>query len=350
MTLPSPAKHHYKRRKGEWSSHRLYGLTLASDFAFANRLSPGAGPTDLTFTCVRSAPLPDALERAEPVYASPPYPEGGESEIFLYHLGACWVVRFTGISDFYLWPERILCHPQDAPKYPGLHRNPEYLRMVIEVQLLGIVLACWLEWQGIPALHASAVVVDDRAVAFLSTGGGGKSSSAVTLMQAGHPLLADDIVPVERSGEAFVGRPGYPQMRMWPEQAEHFLGNYEDLGIVYPGYTKRRVPVEESGLGSFCDVSRPLACLYLPERREVADFGTRTEITPVPRREALMALIAHTFVPHLVEAMGLQARRLGFFAEMTSRVPVHRIVYPSGLEHLPRVRRAILEDLSSARN
>ena len=220
--------------------------------------------------------------------------------------------------------------------------------MVVEVQLLGIVLACWLEWQGIPTLHASAVVVDDHAVAVLSTGGGGKSSSAVTLMQAGHPLLADDIVPVERSGEACIGRPGYPQMRMWPEQAEHFLGHYEDLEIVYPGYSKRRVPVEENGLGSFCAVSRPLARLYLPERRKVVDWGVRTEITPVPRREALMALIGHSFVPHLVEAMGLQSRRLGFFAEMISRVPVRRVIYPSGLDHLPRVRRAILNDLSSS--
>lgn len=219
--------------------------------------------------------------------------------------------------------------------------------MVVEVQLLGIVLACWLEWQGIPALHASAVVVDDRAVAFLSTGGGGKSSSAVALMQAGNPLLADDIVPLERSGEAFVGRPGYPQMRMWPEQAEHFLGYYESLELVYPGYTKRRVPVEENGLGPFCAASRPLACLYLPERREVVDWGVRTEITPVPRREALMALIAHSFVPHLVEAMGLQPRRLSFFAELTARVPVRRIFYPSGLDHLPRVRRAIQSDISS---
>jgi hypothetical protein len=347
MTLPFTAERDLTPRNGEWTAYRLYGLTLASDFAFASCLAPGAGPPDLRFTCVRSAPLSDALERTEPLYASPPYPEGGESEIFLYRLGACWVLRFTGISDFYLWPGGILCHPQDPPRYPGLRRNPAYHRLVIEVQLLGIVLACWLEWQGIPALHASAVVVDDRAVAFLSTGGGGKSSSAVALMQAGHPLLADDIVPIERSGEAFIGHPGYPQMRMWPEQAEHFLGHYEDLEIVYPGYSKRRVPVEENGLGSFCSASRPLACLYLPERRKGVDRGVRAEITPVPRREALMALIGHSFVPHLVEAMGLQPRRMGFFAEMTSRVPVRRVIYPSGFDHLPRVRHAVLNDLSS---
>jgi hypothetical protein len=345
MRLPTTAEQSSKPRDGEWRTYRLYGLTLASDFAFANSLAPATGAPDLTFACTPSAPLPGSLEQRELVYASPPYPEGGESEVLLYRLGACWVVRFTGVTDFYLWPDRILCHLQD-PKYPALSRNPKYHHMVVEVQLLGMVLACWLEWQGIPALHASAVVVEDSAVAFLSTGGGGKSSSAVALMQAGHPLLADDIVPVERSGGAFIGRPGYPQMRMWPEQAEYFLGHYEDLEIVYPGYSKRRVPVEENGLGSFCGVSRPLACLYLPERRNPIDWGTRIEIMPVQRRGAVMALIGHSFVPHIVEAMGLHPRRLSLFAEIAMQVPMRRVVYPNGFDHLPRVRHAILNDLA----
>ena len=345
MTLFSSAEQITEPRSGEWRTHRLYGLTLASDFAFRNSLACGTGSPDLSFTCVRSAPLPGSLEPSELVYASPPYPKGGESEVLLYRLDTCWVLRFTGISDFYLWPDRILCHLQD-PKYPRLRQIPEYHHMVVEVQLLGMVLACWLEWQGIPALHASAVVVDDRAVGFLSTGGGGKSSTAVALMQAGHPLLTDDIVPVERSGGAFIGRPGYPQMRMWPEQAEHFLGHHEDLDIVYPGYSKRRVPVEGDGLGTFCDTSRPLACLYLPERRDPLDWGTRIEIMPVLRREAVMALIGHSFVPHIVEAMGLHPRRLGFFAEMALQVPVRRVIYPSGFDHLPRVRHKILNDLA----
>jgi hypothetical protein len=347
MRLPSAAEQSLEPRNGEQKSYRLYGLTLASDFAFASSLAPATGLPELTFACVSSAPLSGSLERSEPVYASPPYPEDGESEVLLYRLGTCWALRFTGISDFYLWPNRILCHPQD-PKYPALRRNPRYHHMVVEVQLLGMVLACWLEWQGVPALHASAVVVENRAVAFLSTGGGGKSSSAVTLMQAGHPLLSDDILPLERSGGAFMGRPGYPQMRMWPEQAEHFLGHYENLEIVYPGYSKRRVPVEENGFGSFCDVSQPLACLYLPERRNPVDWGTRIEIRPVRRREALMTLIGHSFAPHLVEAMGLQPRRLGFFAEMAPQVPMRRVIYPDGFNNLPRVRRAVLNDVAGS--
>ena len=335
----------------DWGIHRLYGINLASDFSFASRLSPGTGDADLTFTCV-SSPPGEARKQAELVYVSPPYPdETGESEVYLYRSDDFLIVRFTGISEFFLWPERILCHPLTAEYRHRLsgyscEEVDRYHRMLTEIYLLGYVFACWLEWQGIPTLHASAVVVGERAAAFLSSGGGGKSSSAVALMQGGYPLLTDDILPIQYDRGAYLGRPGYPQMRMWPGQAKHFLGHYEDLDLVHPTVSKRRVPVEESGLGTFCEVSRPLACLYLPERRDPAAWGTGIKIEPVSRREAVMALIGSSFIPPVVEALGLHPHRLGFFARMALRVPVRRVVYPNGFEHLPRVRRAILADLA----
>jgi hypothetical protein len=337
----------------DWSIYGLYGLTLASDFSFASHLAPGTGSPDLTFTCVSSDPSCGTQRRAELVYASPPYPdETGESEVFLYRSDDCLIVRFSGICEFYLWPDRILCCPLTSEYRRRLSGYPydeveKYHRMLIEIYLLGFVFACWLEWQGIPTLHASAVGVGEGAAAFISSGGGGKSSSAVALMRAGYPLLTDDILPIQYSGEAYVGRPGYPQMRMWPEQAQHFLGHYEDLDLLHPTVSKRRVPIEETGLGTFCEVSKPLACLYLPERRDPADWGTKIKIEPVSRREAVMALIGHSFIPPVVEALGLHPHRLDFFARMALRVPVRRVVFPNGFDYLPRVRRAILADLAS---
>jgi hypothetical protein len=59
-----------------------------------------------------------------------------------------------------------------------------------------------------------------------------------------------------------------------------------------------------------------------------------------------MSLVGQSFVPHTVEALGLQPHRLGFFARLLSRVPVRRIVYPEGYAHLAQVRRGILSDLA----
>lgn len=317
------------------ASYRLYGRTFASDFAFANRLAPGtetsgAGDTGLTFECVTSPPGAPSLPGL--TYMSP-HAADGVSSVAVYRLDDCLVVRFR-TADFYLWPDKIVCHlPEPRHRY------------LVEIQLLGVVLACWLEWRGVPALHASAVSVEGRAAAFLSTAGGGKSSIAMSFMRDGHPLLTDDILPVEPLGETYVGHPGYPQVRMWPDQARRFLGRHEDLDIVHPAFSKRRVAVGEGGFGSFCDVSRPLACLYLPERR--AGLETAVEITSVSRRESLMHLIGNSFVAPIVEALGLQPGRMKLLAALLSQTPVRRVAYPDGFDNLPLLQQAIQDDLAN---
>lgn len=312
----------------------VYGLTLASDFRFASRLMSSSGSPDLSFH-VAKTPLAVDWNQHEPAYASSSLLTTGESLLYVYRQEGYDVLRFTEVADYYLWPESIVCHLLDPAH--------DY---VVEIYLLGLGFSLWLELQGIPALHASAVVVEDRAAAFLATNSGGKSSLAATLMQAGYPLLTDDVLPIERSGETFKGRPGYPQMRMWPEQAQLFLGHYEDLDIVHPAYSKRRVPVGKGGLGTFCGTSQSLACLYIPERRDPVDWGTGVEISPLSRQEALMSLVGQSFAAHIVDGLGLQRHRLNVLASLVSRVPIRRIAYPDGFEYLPSVRSAILEDLA----
>lgn len=247
------------------------------------------------------------------------------------------LLHFPRSADFYLWPQRIVCHLLDPAAAP-----------LVEIHFLGTAMALWLELRGIPALHASAVAVDGRAVAFTSSNGGGKSSLAAALMQAGHPLLTDDILPVERAADGTItGRPGYPTMRMWPEEARHFLGHIDGLPRVHPRLDKRRVFVgPPAGFGSFHGAPAPLACLYLPDRRDPAQWGERVEIAPVSQAQAVIELVRHSFVARLVHAAGLQPARLHLFAALVRQVPVRRLVYPSGFDHLPSVCDAILVDQS----
>ncbi len=320
---------------GEWAVRSIYGLTLSSDFPFESPLASGAGTPDLTFTCVSSAPLPDGWAEAEPDYASPPGLDEDESAIFLYKLESCLVLRCDAV-DLYVWPERILCHARGVGD-----------RYFVESLLLGVALSCWLEWRDVPVLHASAVVVGGRAAAFLADSGSGKSSIAAEMVRAGHPLLTDDVLPVEISGGTYLGHPGYPQMRVWPDKARHLLGRFDHLSLVNPNFAKRRLLLGEDGFGAFCDVSKPLACLYIPQRRDPDEWGAGIQITPVPPREALMTLIEFSFMGRIVQTLGMHGSRMGFFAEMISQVPMRRVVYPSGYDHLPRVRQAIVDDLEA---
>ena len=251
------------------------------------------------------------------------------------------MVRFNGIADFYLRPECIFCHRLAAEYHRRLSGRYTYEEIerfqltLIEIYLLGYVLALWLEWRGTPTLHASSVAVDGRAVAFLSNGGGGKSSIAVSLMQSGCPLLTDDILPVERYGGAFTGRPGYPQMRMWPGQAEHFLGHYEDLDLVHPALSKRRVPV--ANLGTFCQVRAATGPVPAGEAGS-SRRGKGIEIRPVPLREAVMALIGFSFVPPVVQALGLHPHRLIFFSQMALQFPCAGLFTPAASTISPAPR------------
>lgn len=325
------------------STFRIFGLTLASDFKFANRLVLGAAEglapsddvPDVTFTCADHPPRDVDWQAIAPAYASQSQTNNGASRAYLYRLDDCDVLRFTQLADFYLWSNRIVCHLL----------NPACASLV-EIYFLGTVLSLFLERRGIPMLHASATVVDGQAVAFLSSNHGGKSALAATLMQAGHRLLTDDILPVEQVGGHFVGRPGYPCMRMWPDEAQHFLGHYEGLEIVHPQLDKRRVVVEPEGFGTFCAEAQPLACIYLPERRDPAEWGIAVHIVPVRPAAAVVALMRNSFTPSLVQALGLQHARFPVLADLVQQVPVRRLIYPSGFEQLPRVRTALLAELA----
>lgn len=209
----------------------------------------------------------------------------------------------------------------------------------MEMRLLGPVLSFWLERLGIPTLHASAVRLGQGAAGFLSQSGGGKSSLAAAFVQAGAPLLTDDVLPIEEiaeSGETFLARPGYPQMRLEPDGARHLLGRIDGLKPVSPDDTKLHVPIGAEGFGAFHDSPLPLTALYVVER------GGNPGIVPLTRREAVIELVRHSFSPYLVEALGLQPRRLDLFARLVRQVPVLRLSYPSGFEHLPGVVEAVL--------
>jgi hypothetical protein len=198
-------------KRGGERKHALFGLTLKSAFPFASRLAPGRGVADLLFTAAEAASAD--CELPPPVYESPLLDASGDSLARLYRLADGELMRFGDALDFHLSGDRIDCRLNDPAR-----------RELVEIRLLGPVLAYWLERAGIPALHASAVVTEGRAVAFLAANQGGKTGLAAAMMSAGARLLTDDLLPLEALGEGFVARPGYPQMRLRPDGLAHFSG------------------------------------------------------------------------------------------------------------------------------
>jgi hypothetical protein len=305
---------------------------MASDYLFATPLPRVSGVPDVTFTDRQTNPYPFKGEK-KLVYTSKSKTDDGESMFVIYKMHAGHLVHFTKMVDFYLSSDTIIAHVLDPAN-----------RYMVEILLLGEIFSLWLELQGIPMIHASAVVVDNDAIAFLSSSMGGKSGLAAACAKKGHLILTDDVLPVENQDNLFLARPGYPAMRMWPDQAGYFFGEYENLELVHPDYSKRRILVGPGGFGTFCSEEKPLKGIYIPQR-----LGPDSDIIiePLSKKNAFFALIQNSFTAGLVEALGLQPQRMDFFSRMVMQVPVRRLNYPEGFHHLSHVVDAVLEDSES---
>jgi hypothetical protein len=163
-------------------------------------------------------------------------------------------------------------------------------------------------------------------------------------MQAGHPLLTDDLLVVKQTGETFIAQPGYPQLRFWPQQARHFLGADARFESIHPAVNKWRVPLAATGLGQFANTPRPLRAIYLLDRYPAAAGNTNIAITPLSPRDALIELLRYSFAGRLAEAAGLQPGRLNVLAQLVQTIPLRRLSYPSGLVELPAVGAAVVAD------
>lgn len=318
----------------------LYGFAIHTDLELRCGAPEVSKPADLCLELVATPPLEWNAEAFPPVYTSSIEDETGRSVLTIHRpsgAGGAWdVLCFPRVADFYLGADRILCLPAEEGSGP-----------VLEVRLVGTVLAFWAERAGRPALHASAVASGSRAAVFLAGQQSGKSSLAAALMTQGLPLLSDDILVLERSGQGFQAFPGHAQMRMWPDLADYFLTpvgcDWQALAPVLPGVAKRCVTVGRD-FGTLCTEPRSPGVLYLPHRLEEPE--AEIAITPVAPRDALRELLRHSFLHRMPAALGWEARRLDFLVRLVETVPVRRLDYPAGFDRLPEVAAAVMEDLA----
>src|SRR4029077_10951164 len=100
--------------------------------------------------------------------------EGGKDFGFFYSDGARFAVDRTGCEVYADWAENYTL--EDACTY-----------------LLGPVIAFVLRLRGVICLHASAVIVDGRAIALFGLAGAGKSTTVAACALRGFSVLSDDV-------------------------------------------------------------------------------------------------------------------------------------------------------------
>jgi len=109
----------------------------------------------------------------------------------------------------------------------------------VETLLLGTVAGVLLHQRGDLLLHASCVVIGDRAVAIAGPSGRGKSTLAAALVAQGHAPLSDDICRVRFADGCAWAVPGSARLRLWPDAARTLGHAPETLATGRPGHPKR---------------------------------------------------------------------------------------------------------------
>ncbi|MBE0696051.1 MAG: hypothetical protein IH586_03925, partial [Anaerolineaceae bacterium] len=170
---------------------------------------------------------------------------------------------------------------------PGVHED------AIRLFICGAILGVLLHQRGMTVLHASAVSIQGKVVAFIGDKSAGKSSTAAALCARGHPLVTDDLLAIhyDPSGKPFVLF-SYPQLKIWPDTAE-------TLGMEPGSMARIRPDIEKRTFQSDLldpQLEYPLHCVY------VLGIGDTTEIFPLPPQAALFSLVRNIYVSRFGKA------------------------------------------------
>jgi hypothetical protein len=211
--------------------------------------------------------------------------------------------------------------------------------------LLGPVLGCALRLRGTISLHGCAVAIGSRAAVILADHGGGKSTLAAALAQAGHQILSDDLAAITEGPDGWMVHAGYPRLRLRSDAIAAMGLSESSLPRVFTGQDKRYVglaALDEQGW-RFASEGTPLGAIYAlrPRRGSGAPQLERLRGT-----DRLTALLTHRSASYAVIRERRQARELASLARLASDIPVCTVGCPEGLAHLPALRDAILNDVA----
>jgi hypothetical protein len=213
-------------------------------------------------------------------------------------------------------------------------------RESFHVYMFGQALSFALVKQRLEPLHATAIVVDGRAIAFLGGSAFGKSTLAASFLAAGHRLLTDDLLILRSSSDGIVAYPGPPRIKLFPLMARTFLDGVAAGIAMNPETEKSIVPLDER---RSCSTPVPLAAIYsLAAPRDSCRRNGAT-VEPLSPREAFVELVKSSFNRRLAGAQRM-ARQFDAMAQVADSVPVKKLVYPRQIDRLAEARAIVLAD------
>ena len=159
--------------------------------------------------------------------------------------------------------------------------------------LTGRVLAIAMHAMGWATLHASAVALQDGAVALLAPKHHGKSTLAIALTQAGGRLVTDDMLPVVGGARPTV-HPGIQRARLNSDSRDRLVADDCERGIDGK-HVIGDIPSERLLTGE-----APLAALYFLKPVLSLPDGAAARRTPISTTACAIGLVRHAKIGYLL--------------------------------------------------
>lgn len=214
----------------------------------------------------------------------------------------------------------------------------------INTLLQGPILGRTLRLRGVQVLHGGALAVTGRAFCLVGNKGAGKSTTTTALGRIGCAVLTDDLAALDLSGEGALVHPGLTRVRLRPDVAEKLEGRGGKLAPIWSkDYPNQKYYLDLGRETEVVDRPLPLEAIYVLGKRV---SGVEPRIEPVPKGQALVELVAYSYASTILEA-SQRAAEFNALAQLVDRVPVRYVHRAEGLDALPGICSAILNDFEA---
>jgi hypothetical protein len=235
------------------------------------------------------------------------------------------------LIDFYPWGTALI-DPGHSVAVLILNSLEIPPPLIFSNQVFFQTLEILLHTRGLYPMHASVVARGGRAVLFPAESGAGKTTLALTLVQAGFRYLGDDKPLVAQ-------RNGRPRVLAFPEPVNTYvdeLRQFDQLPKrIHPEIPadiplKQSFYIEDYWPGSVLNSAFPSALVFPESRRE--DPGASTLITPISQTEGLRRLVELNWPGHL--PWGLDGF-LDMMRDLAACTPCYTIRCGTSLDDVP---------------
>ncbi|AKG20940.1 hypothetical protein [Calothrix sp. 336/3] len=209
---------------------------------------------------------------------------------------------------------------------------------ILAPNIAGSMISVLLAQRGLLVLHASSVVINHRAVAFMGGSGWGKSTLAAAFHRQGYSVLTEDVMAVDIVMNHGLVIPSFPQFKLCSESLNSLGQDSNNLPSVFPNGIKLSYRFQDGFRAT------PLVL----ERIYVLAKGDRHTITKLRPQEAFLELLRHSFSTSILKSPQSHALHMQQCNWLVKNIPFSRFSRKPSLSELPELVKLVEEDIAAA--